>query len=163
MGFATTTIDFCPSCCGAYCPTGTNLDLVITGEPCTLTCVPSESEVFWISGTVDLAGGYTLLDQTTFWAFVIPGGFSYFIYDDGDCSNPDPDTTTAQLSFIVRCNATPNDSGKHLSLLVVASDSFNNIIHTFIDLTDPADWFDFDEDVEVVTPCSTYTINIPHP
>lgn len=152
---------FC--CCG--CPTE-DLDIVIAGtDPCALNCYPTSNPSFWVSATMLLTGGRTLT-YTDLGPFLPPvyiqsvgyEGVEYFSNEECD---EEPVATGAVLIFTLVCHPTPNEFGKRLGFVLTLDGSVDV---TLADLdSNDADWFGFDEEVELVTPCGTFTLTVPSP
>lgn len=171
MGYASITVEFCPSCCGAACEcVEEDLDAVITMDPCAVSCLQATDPTRYGSFSgVDFSGGHTLTyappvnpgDPSTY-SLTIPDPGTVTTYTDSGCSG---ESTTSESRFYIIelfCNPDPNDDGKCLGIKL----SVDGIAATYTILdaqTDSTDWFTYDEEVVFSTPCGDITIMVPSP
>jgi hypothetical protein len=169
---ASVTVEFCAACCGGACPEE-DVDIVIAGtDPCALNCHPTTSIDRWLTATVNLTGGRTLTYtdlgpfQPSLYTELYPiEGAEFYGTEDCDAEDEDPIETGAFLSITLVCHLEPNGFGKRLGVdirIQAGTSGGATVILADLDSND-ADWFGFDEEVEITTPCGTFTLTVPSP
>lgn len=156
MGYASITIPFCEDCCGETCPE-TDLDLVITGGSCTFSCVPNQNLDRWLSGTIPLAGGFTLIRSGTAYTATFPLG-DLQLYNDADCEEFAGDISGSTLRILVVCGD-PDEEGRRYSMVI---DVQTLLFGTFTLYVSP-EKFNLGQEVIIETACGEFSIIVTEP
>lgn len=147
------TADFCPGCCGeVVCPEN-DIDIVITGPPCSFFCQLGSGPV-WVSGSVDFTGGHTLTYAGGGTYFVnIASGLPIIVFTDALCEG---ESQSNQLTYTLNITCMEGQ----LYFQVNIGRDFSPLFDLFSPAAGP---FEFDEEFEATGLCGPYTILVTDP
>lgn len=149
MGFATTTIDFCPTCCNRCAFTSADVVLSDVLSICPPGCLMDLMGTSFEITIGDINGGYTLTGSSGNVDLQIPNFFTVNQYGTTDCTG-DAIEQTYNLDISIRCF---EDSDKPLGFFLGISGVAP--VYTIFDIgiTDPMLRFNFGEEVTLPAPC----------
>lgn len=157
----------CEVPCCHYCPDSDSLDIVfaLVADPCPTSCTPTSQPSFWFKNTsLPINGGHSLpnTSPSEVWTLNIPNAYEFDHFSTDDCGE-ESSPGLADLIITIICSNTPNTDGKHLSLLVDAVQPGGGglLVYRLFDLTDPTDWFNFDEEVTLTGCGGTVIVSQP--
>lgn len=152
MGFGTTTIEFCPSCCAGQCPEN-DISIAITGPPCAFSCQLGSGPVY-VSGVVDFTGTYMLNYAGGGVYFLnVDSGLPITVFGDALCEGP---SQINQLTYLIGITCIEGQ----LYFRVNIGRDFSPLFEVFDPFIGP---FGFDEETEADGICGTYTILVTNP